>query len=440
MTHPTSDEQQPDTQQRARLFPEGAALTAASLFGAVIVLAGILVGGALADGRSSPEEETTSTTERVPPPRYEAIPEGEGFGSAQTPPTTEPTPPVDEAACPVELDRAICDAAEFVQRIRGRAFDPFPDVRLLAPDEFTAAAAAVFDPRGPEVAAREVQLRSLGLLAPDESYADALGSLLAVGVQGFYTPGNGELVVRDEGDVDLFTQQVLVHELTHALDDQAFGLARQTLDAEAAYGLNAVVEGNARRVENLWVASLDDDERALLAEARAAARSPEEEAVLDAVPAVVERLLRSPYEDGADYVSTLVDGRGERAADEALRAPPTSSEEVLHPLTNRAIEAEVIVPPPPSDADPGSGGRLGELMIRQWLGRVAGEGWGGDRYVTWTVDEVTCLRVDIATDSDDDHVDVAAAAETWAEADPSNRTVDVINTEAGRLNRITGCA
>ncbi len=82
---------------------------------------------------------------------------------------------------------------------------------------------------------------------------------------GFYDPESGELVVRGT-EPSLFLQSVIVHELTHALDDQHFELDRPEVEEndEHSFGFTALVEGNARTVENLWKDQLTDEEAAQL--------------------------------------------------------------------------------------------------------------------------------------------------------------------------------
>ncbi len=49
---------------------------------------------------------------------------------------------------------------------------------------------------------------------------------------GFYNPANGQLVYIGDTDLDQTERFILAHELTHAIDDQHFGLRR--LDAIGA--------------------------------------------------------------------------------------------------------------------------------------------------------------------------------------------------------------
>lgn len=441
MTTSDTEEMVEGGQSPIRRFPEGVALTAASLFGAAIVLAGLILGGPVIEGLSSPSTTTTTVTTapRGGTAPFDAVPADPLDPDDAPPPTAPPTPEVDPAECPPDVVPDICELAAFVQTTRGRTFERFPEVELLEPEAFRAEVAAVFNPAGPRTEATGTLLRSLGMVEPDVVLVDELRTLLDIGVVGFYQSGSERLVVRSDGELDLFAKQVVVHELTHALDDQWFDIGRSFDDRDTDYAFDAVVEGNARRVEDLWIDGLDAEQRRALTEATDAVLTDQERAVVDAAPDVIRRLLRSPYEDGAVYVGGVAAEGGEAAVDELFDVPPTTSEEILHPRTDRALDPVREVPVPPADGEPLADGRVGELLIRQWLGRVAGDGWGGDRYVRWEAGGRTCVRVDVATDTDDDRTDVLAAGAAWAQSAPGARTVEPINTESGPLVRLTGC-
>ncbi|MEL7208642.1 MAG: hypothetical protein AAGK32_10495 [Actinomycetota bacterium] len=343
-------------------------------------------------------------------------------------------------ACPPGTDPVICDAADFVQRTRGRPFKTFPDVALVDDAEFEAVVEAKVASAQAELTETGLALQALGLIGADQSYVDLYRSWLLLDAFGLYDPVSERLVVRGQA-FDLHLQGVLIRRLTNALDDQWFDLGRETADAEAAYGFAAVVEGNGSRVERAWVQSL---EPALQVEYRAqqgAAASAEELARKQSLPPAVRQLGSSPTVDGDRYVTDLL-GTGEAAVDVALADPPTTSEQVLHPGLDRSTDPELVVPIPAIDGGAAAvaDGRLGELTLRLWLGRVAADGWGGDRFVTWRQGGSASVRVDVGADSAADLEDLLGAAEAWAAGDEEQRTAAPITTEAGQLVRITGCA
>ena len=431
----------------------------ASLFGAVVVLAAVLLvrnwsgDEARVEGASPANSASTSapppTTPEAEAPAPDPSTEGEGTepdendeddaaGGGST--TVPPPPRIETIACPADIDLVICDAAEAVQQLRGRPFKVFPSVELLEEAEFNAVLLEDFDEEIPELEVDGQVLAALGLFDSEQSLADAFRDLLEVGVVGFYDPETDRLRVK-AGELNLYAQLILVHELVHAIDDQWLELdLGDAEDDESGYGLSAVVEGNASRIEYRWRAGLDDEDRRELTAQEFALLTPDDIARYLAIPSVLIELISSPYTDGQVFVERLASLGGEEAVDEAFANPPTSSEEILHPGTDRLDDPEISVDTPPSAGEIIDEGRLGELLIRIWLGRVAAEGWGGDRYVAWTEGERSCISIDIAADSASDLDDVRSAAEQWALVQPEDRSVVDIVADVADLVRITGCA
>ncbi|MGI9614112.1 MAG: hypothetical protein ACR2QO_14475 [Acidimicrobiales bacterium] len=454
----------------ARRVPEGLTLGAAAVFGAVLLLAVLL----FASARSG-SQITEAAADDTPTPSVSAQGSGptggsgagSGFGDLppsaggsdddeQSTTTTEPgddspapgggggEPPADESEvepleCPEGVEQVICDAAEFVQRARGRPFKTFPVVEVMEDSQFDRELLADFDEYEADLDTDDVTLTALGLLDPELSLAAVFRDSLEVGVVGFYDPETGQLVVRGR-DLSLYAQLVLVHELVHAFDDQWFDLNRSDFpDDEADYGFSAVVEGNASRVERRWRGQLSSADQAILNREESLALSPEDLERLLSLPPVVQDLQFSPYIDGATYVSSLAAAGGEAAVDAALTEPPLTSEEVLHPAISRAVEPELTVPAPPADGPVIDEGRIGELLLRLWLGRASSQGWGGDRFVTWQADGLDCIRVDLVGDDDQETGEMSVAARTWAGLLPTTRSVEETTIDGRQAIRISAC-
>lgn len=436
-------------------FPETFTLVAAAVLGAVIVLAGLMLWQDRTPGDDVAANATTSTTVV---PTTPTTADGSGSTATSTLPSTAPTTAgtapsstidpdgVQPIACPSGVDPAICDAAAFVQQARQRQFEEFPPVEVLADAEFDQALLTDFETYRAELDDEGVMLTALGLLDPGTSLADAYRDALEIGVVGFYDPETGRLVVRASadgtlGDLNLYMRQTLVHELTHALDDQWFELDREDFaDGDAEYGFIAVVEGNARRVDQRWQDSLDTAFQQQLEAESMSALSPDDLLRYFTLPPILQQLQLSPYTDGLTYMERLTASGGEAAADAALTTPPGTSEEILHPGLSRAADPEITVPRPPAGGTPVDEGRLGELLVDQWLGSTAGDGWGGDRYVTWRDGGRSCIVVDMAADTPNDLAQMQTAADSWAARAPADRSVTAATVDGRSLVRATGCA
>jgi hypothetical protein len=221
-----------------------------------------------------------------------------------------------------------------------------------------------------------------------------------------------------------FVRTVLVHELTHALDDQHFGLDPDFADDDAALAYDALAEGDAVTVEERYVDSLPPDERR-------AARD-EEDALFggDDDGDLLTELDDFPYVEGPRLVAALLSAGGQARLDAAFQSPPSGSAEVLHPDRYLAARKREPVSPPAADGPVVEEATLGELMLRLVLeeslslreAERAGAGWAGDRYVVWRSGRRTCVRVVVALDSPAEAAELTSALRAWA-ADHRGATV-----------------
>jgi hypothetical protein len=344
---------------------------------------------------------------------------GEQDAGEVAPPEEDLPPPTQS-----ELDAAVADLSAFVAGARGLEFREPVHATLLDDEAFSARVQEDAVDDLDELKETEQVLAALGLLDPDVDLAAILSTFLGQGVVGQYDPESGELLVRGAA-LSPYVRLTLVHELTHALDDQHFELNRPVLDDaddETGFAFGALVEGNAVRIENEFRATLSDDERdAATAEESALGEGLD----LSDVPRVVPELIAFPYVFGPTMVGALDEAGGEARVDEAYREPPLTSEQVLDPAQWLAGDAEpVVVPPPEADGEVFDQGVLGlwgiVLLLEDELGQAdaveAAQGWGGDWYVAWHDGDETCVRATFVMDTAEDLRQLASGLDDWAAA------------------------
>jgi hypothetical protein len=229
----------------------------------------------------------------------------------------------------------------------------------------------------------------LGLIDADADLRELSGSLFGEGVAGYYDPSDGRLrVVEGAGTGNrVLEEMVLAHELTHALEDQRFGLDTRPLTDDRTLARAALHEGTATALMYAYVQehfSAEETLGGLLASAF--------EDTGD-LPPFLQAAVLFPYVGGERFVSDLLRRAGGRWAlvDTAYELrPPSSTEQVLHP----AAYFDADEPRPVrlrAGAVLGDGwerahaGVWGELQTRELLGSSsdAAAGWGGDRYELW---------------------------------------------------------
>ena len=385
----------------------------------IAVIVGVLVGRSSGDNPLSTAAVVTSSdssTDSSTDSSSDSATDSSTDSSSDTTTTTQPP----------SLDSVVLDIEKFVEQQRGLKYKDKVDVSLVGEGEFQQLLLADFDKQRASLLEEQQVLDALGLVPAGFDVVKEEKSLLSIAVLGFYDPATKRLVVRATS-ITPFSREVLAHELTHALDDQWFDLNRPKLDNaddESGYGFSALAEGNARRVEDAYVASMSpsDQAQATFEQADLLAQHPE---VLD-LPSIVLTFAQSPYDDGSAFVQTLLTSGGQARLDAAFRIPPVTSEQILQPDRYIAGEGPVAVPAPKADAAPDNVGVLGALLLREMLFdqlpsaaevQRAITGWGGDSYVTWTdAGGDACLRDSFVGDTNTDTQELAQAIEKWGQA------------------------
>ena len=328
-----------------------------------------------------------------------------------------------------QLEAALPELQSFVEQTRGLRFKTPPEVELLSSEDFDAMLRGDFeeeDEEGDEVVDDDSGiglLRALGLVEGEVDIDAVIEDQLA-SVVGFYDSETKVLYARGVSPSP-YVKMVLVHELTHALDDQHFGLDRPDLDDEASPAFDALVEGSASVVEMRWYDSRPAGEQAEI--------DAEEESgpVLggddDFEPSVFDRLMAFPYAVGPSFVEALVAAGGQERLNAAFTSPPPTTEQVLHPEKFLAGERTPPIARPTADGPVTDEGRLGQVglllmldsAVEQETALRAAAGWGNDGYVAWTSGARTCVRFNLIMDSARDTTEAASALRAWAAAQPS---------------------
>jgi hypothetical protein len=342
----------------------------------------------------------------------------------------------------LEIRRAIAEVEAFVERERGLKFKTAVPVVFANDDEFERELVGGAKPNGEEEAQFTAFWQALGLLDPTTDLEAIMATFLSEGVVGFYDQAAHRLVVK-AGKPTPYARSTLAHELTHALDDQWFGLHRPAVersDDDGQFAFQALVEGSAEHIETLYLDSLSDDDRA---NARFEDRELSTADFLNDVPEIVLSTIAAPYVFGESLVDAIVDQGGVELLNEAFEQPPTTSEQVIEPITYLKGETAPSVSSPASPVEPSSTGVFGRLGlflalrdgIRPQSAWRAADGWDGDRYVLWQEDKGPCLRVTVANDSEGDANELAAALREWATTRDSAR----VDSVAGVVVTFTSC-
>ncbi|HWH36111.1 MAG TPA: hypothetical protein VNT56_12435 [Acidimicrobiales bacterium] len=344
---------------------------------------------------------------------------------ASEPPTTVAPPPTTTAApAPATaLERRVAELSAFVADARELDFlRPVP-VQLLDDEAFVERLLRDVEENREDTDQIEKVLRAMQLIEPGVDLFESYLAYYGNAVLGFYDPETDELVLRGV-ELNPYVEVTLVHELTHALEDQHFELDRPDIfeaDDERALGFSSLIEGVALTVESAYRATLSDGEREA-ADREAAAFS--RRAGASPIPAIITSLSQFPYLAGPFFVAALLEEGAEDRVNAAYADPPATSEQILDPGIYLRGEQPVAVPPPPAGGAVINEGSFGEwavdLTLRRHLDSItagtASDGWGGDSYVAWDEGERTCVRLAFAMDTPADLGQLDGAWRQWARA------------------------
>jgi hypothetical protein len=231
------------------------------------------------------------------------------------------------------------------------------------------------------------------MLPSDYPYEKRVLSLLSQEIAGFYDPKHEKLFLSNKvPTTDL--EEVLVHELTHALQDQEFHIPkdpfRDNEDQLLAY--NALLEGEAMSVmfqQAIEKQKIASDNRPALLKLFSQELEHQSLQTKEDIPLFLKRTLLFPYVEGLKFVEEVKKKEGWKSVNELHQKKPASSEQILHP---EKYPGEIPIEIAKSDETIPSAkllssnimGEFGVQVIFQSRGdskfEAIAEGWRGDRY------------------------------------------------------------
>ena len=348
---------------------------------------------------------------------------------------------------PAAWDSRVVDLVKFVEGERRMTFQHPVYVDFLPESEFRQE---VTGNDGAELSAddrKEIEqyagmFRALGLIGSDVDLLSAVNKFQGEAALAFYDPRTERVRVRGT-ELTVKIKGTLVHELTHALQDQYFDLSREgnfPVDGQNDT-YRPIFEGDAERVQHQWLNTLNAADQAAYDQA---AEEELDGVDLDGVPASVVQFFTAPYNFGEPFVDVLVSAQGRKAVDDALRDPPHSDAELLDPFRYLEHQSPKVVEQPKLAAgekkvDDGAFGALAlYLVLAQHMepsrALNAVDAWGGDAYVNNVKDGKGCVKADfIGKDAAGTSL-LAGALQTWASAMPAGTATVLTEDDLVRLN------
>jgi len=190
-----------------------------------------------------------------------------------------------------------------------------------------------------EIRAEELTLKKFGLAPPDFDLAKNTVDLLTEQAAAFYDYDKKKLFITESTPSE--TQEpVLAHELSHALADQNYNLAkfirRGRKSDDGATARMAVMEGQATWLMSEYLArrmgqSLKDSPELVATMSNMSENAGGQFPVFESAPLYERVTLVFPYTKGMLFQNAICQRDGQAGFGEVFRKPPVSTQQILHP-------------------------------------------------------------------------------------------------------------
>jgi hypothetical protein len=335
-------------------------------------------------------------------------------------PAEGPTPPVIE------------DVMNEVEQLRGFDYAHPVVAQPVEQEEIAEDLVAYADIAYPrkQYERRSLAWDTIGVIPEGTSLRAAYENYGSTQVIGYYDTLTGELKFIGSQSPTPLEKITLAHELTHAIDDQRFGLERlDVLSAECrderSAAAIAVVEGNATFFMFRWAERFLTPEQQVQVGIEAA----QQESSTEGIPPFVVRLQAWSYEQGLNFIAALESRGGLDAVDAAFEDMPVSTEQIIHPErypndTPTPVDIEDL------SSELGEGWQdldvmtIGEAWLALALGlrldgseaQEATAGWDGGIYRAWSDGQDAAVVLSTEWDGASDAEEFAATMQEWIDA------------------------
>ena len=237
-----------------------------------------------------------------------------------------------------ELDAYVARAMARVEYVRQAEFESEVPVEVISREEFQSQRSRNATDNPAFDAWNDQVWEALFVIGEDAEANEELQSATGSSTAGFYVPAEDHIrIITDSPGEPTIDNATLVHELTHALQDQQGDLGEQISSTEtqdAGLATDGVVEGEANYIEQRYTERCGAEWDCV--------ETPRSDTSGTGAPPNLGILLTllQPYSDGPVYVDHLRQQGGWAAVAEAFENPPTSTEQIIHLTDEEPVPIE----------------------------------------------------------------------------------------------------
>lgn len=238
---------------------------------------------------------------------------------------------VEDGITEEELEKLSARTAARFETMRNLTFEEIPPVEIISREDFINETAAQFDNVSQEEQLREnAQFETLLTIPSTQDAIEVREESRGATVGGYYNFVEERIVViSDDPDSLMIDEEVLAHELGHALQDQHFNLEeyhRPTKDIDNAK--LGVIEGDVHLIEQEYLERCDSDEWG----EPCLTQDEDSAGDTDGPPNWGLYFMQfQPYSDGPTFIDYIYADGGWEAVNELYDDMPASSQQVIIP-------------------------------------------------------------------------------------------------------------
>jgi hypothetical protein len=346
----------------------------------------------------------------------------------------------DEIAFPATWDPRVQYAVTFIEADKGRPFDHPVAVEFLPDEQFkedisaSASAQTKTDEQKKALEQQTGEMRALGLVQGELDLGKETTTLSSGGTAAYYDPKTKVIRVRGT-DLNLAVKGTIVHELTHAWQDQHYDLERlkQLPSSQEQDAFRTLAEGDATNSEDAWIEKLSAaDHEAYEQQTKKDGQTAKED--IKTVPDVLIAQFGAPYEFGPSFMQGLKADGGQSRLDQTWANPPKGDHQILEPwsyLDGSGAPKDVPTPETggPEAFDEGSFGALFLYLtlaerIDPQQAMKALDAYAGDSYTAYEDGGKVCVKATVAGSDDAANDTLRSAFSDWGKTLPQVASVD----------------
>ncbi|MGM0605495.1 MAG: Hvo_1808 family surface protein, partial [Halobacteriota archaeon] len=232
-----------------------------------------------------------------------------------------------------ELELFVTRSMARVEYIRGEPFNESVPVSVMTREEYrewTREAGEEDEETRAFNRWNDQVWKGLMIVGEDSVSEDEIDDTLGSAVAGFYSPARSEIVIiTPDVDRPVIDSSTLIHELTHALQDQRHDLTDPRYQGETQDGdlaINGIVEGEAVYIERRYEERCESGEWECVGTPETGENGGDDGDLNLGIYVTVFH----PYSDGPGMVYDIVEADGWAGVTERMEDPPVSTTQVIH--------------------------------------------------------------------------------------------------------------